>query len=75
MCNQLEEGTPLEEVKVDVALSGMKNHSTTWMTQSWDALKQRLEIAVSGFEKIGILPAINSVAEYLLYVSNCVVQK
>ena len=49
---QLEEGTPLEEIKVDVALSGMKNHFTT-----------RPEITVNGFEKTGILPAINSVTD------------
>ena len=36
---QLEEATPLEEVKVNVAFSGMKNHTTTWMIQLWDALK------------------------------------
>ena len=60
---QLEEGTSLNEVKVYVALSGMKNHSTTWMIQSWDAFKRRPEITVNGLEKTGILPAINSVTD------------
>ena len=31
VCKQLEEGTPLEEVKVDITLSVIKNHSTNWM--------------------------------------------
>lgn len=55
---QLEEGTPLEDVKVNMALSAVKNHSTNWMIQSWEALSQRSEIAVNGFEKAGILPAV-----------------
>lgn len=58
---QLEEGTPLEEVKIDLALSAIKQESTRWMIQSWEALAQRPEVAVHGFEKAGILPAVTSV--------------
>lgn len=43
---QLEEGIVLEEVKVDTALSVIKNQSTKWMIESWETLKQRPDIAV-----------------------------
>ena len=32
-----------------------------WMIQSWESVKQRPEIAINGFEKAGILQAINYV--------------
>lgn len=60
---QLEKGTLLEDVKVDMALSAVKNHSTNWMIQSWEAFSQRSEIAVNGIEKAGVLPGINSVTD------------
>lgn len=63
VCKQLQEGAPLENVKVATPTSIIKNVSTNWMMQSWQALQQRPEIAVNGFRKAGILQAINSVME------------
>ena len=61
---QLEEGTQVENVKVETATLLIKNESTIWMIQSWESLKQRTEITINGFEKAWILPANNSV-EYI----------
>ena len=58
---QLEEGIQVENVKVETPTSLIKNESTKWMIQSWESVKQRPEIAINGFEKAGILQAINSV--------------
>lgn len=58
---QLEEGTPLEEVSIDVALSVIKNQSANWMFRSWETLTQKPEIAVNGFRKAEILQAVTSV--------------
>lgn len=59
----LEEGTPLEEVKVNTDLSGIKNHCTNWIIQSWESIIQRPSLAINGLEKAGILPAIDSVSD------------
>ena len=52
---------PVEKVKVDVSMSNIKGRSTNWIISSWQALQSRPEIAINGFRKTGILPAIEAI--------------
>ena len=54
---------PAEMVKVDVAMSNIKGRSASWIISSWQALQSRPEIAINGFRKAGILPAIEAVRD------------
>ena len=54
---------PIEEVKVEMPTSIIKNKSSQWLIDSWQATKQRPEFAINGFRKAGILQAVNSVLE------------
>ena len=54
---------PAEMVKVDVAMSNIKGKSASWIISSWQALQSRPEIAINGFRKAGILPAIEAVRD------------
>ena len=63
VCKQIQEGVPLENVKVATPTSIIKHESTNWMMQSWQALQQRPEMAINGFRRAGILQAIDSVIE------------
>ena len=60
---QLQEGVPINEVKVEMPASVMKNLSANWMMSTWEALKSRSELAVNGFQKAGISSAIDSVID------------
>ena len=54
---------PAEKIKVDVSMSSIKGKSASWIISSWQALHSRPEIAVNGFRKSGILPAVNTVRD------------
>ena len=41
----------------------MKNLSANWIMSTWESLKSRSEMAVNGFQKVGILSAIDSVID------------
>ena len=60
---QLQEGVPINEVKVEMPASVMKNLSANWMMSTWEALKSRSELAVNGFQKAGTSSAIDSVTD------------
>ena len=42
---QLQEGVPINEVKVGMPASVMRNLSTSCMMSTWEALKSRSELA------------------------------
>ena len=54
---------PLDQVKVEMPVSIIKNKSANWMISSWQALEQRPDVAVNGFRKAGILEAANAVIQ------------
>ena len=60
---QLQNGTPIEEVKVDMPMSVMKNKSANWIINAWSELSKRPQLAISGFDKAGILQAIEEVQQ------------
>ena len=60
---QLQEKVPLDQVKVEMPASIIKNKSANWMISSWQALEQRPDVAVNGFRKAGILEAVNAVIQ------------
>ena len=60
---QLQEGVPINQVKVEMPASVMKNLSANWIMSTWESLKSRSEMAVNGFRKAGILSAIDSIMD------------
>ena len=46
-------------MKVDVNLAVVKIPSASWLISVWHALKKRLEVAINGFRKAGIIDAID----------------
>ena len=58
---RIEDGMPVNEIKIAMPSSIMKNLSAKGMMSTWDALKCRPELATNGFQKAGILAAVNSV--------------
>ena len=58
---QLNNNIPIEQVKVEMPASIIKNESAKWMMSTWQALQKRPELAINGFRKAGILNAVNSV--------------
>ena len=58
---KIEEGVPINEVKVEMPASIMKSLSAKWIIATWNVLKSRPELATNGFQKSGILEAVNSV--------------
>lgn len=62
-CRSPEEEVPVKKVKVEMPTSIIKHLSTNWMIQSWQALQQRPEVAINGFQKAGILEAVASVID------------
>ena len=54
---------PLGQVKVAMLASIMKNKSANCMISSWQALEQRPDVVVNGFQKGGILEAVNAVIQ------------
>ena len=61
---QLNDNIPIEQVKVEMPASIIKNESANWMMSAWQALQKRPEVAINGFRKAGILNAVNSVTNY-----------
>jgi len=51
--------TSVESIKVEVNLAVVKNPSANWIIAAWNELEKRLEIAINGFHKDGILDAID----------------
>ena len=39
----------------------MKNQSAWWVMSAWQSLVQKLEIAIHGFRKAGIMQAVTSI--------------
>ena len=61
---QLQEGVPINQVKIEMPASVMKNLSANWIMSTWESLKSRSEMAVNnGFRKAGILSAIDSIMD------------
>ena len=58
---QLNDDIPIEQVKVEMPASIIKNKSAKWMMSAWQALQKRPDMAINGFRKAGILNAVNSV--------------
>lgn len=58
---KLQEGIGVNEVKVEMPASIMKNLSAKKMMATWDELKCRAELPINGYQKSGIIAAINSV--------------
>ena len=58
---QLNDDIPIEQVKVELPASIIKNESAKWMMSAWQALPKHPDIAINGFRKAGILNAVNSI--------------
>ena len=58
---QLNDDIPIEQVKVEMPASIIKNESAKWMMSAWQDLQKRPDMAINGFRKAGILNAVNSV--------------
>lgn len=58
---KIEDGIPVNEIKIAMPASVMKNLCAKWIMSTWDTLKCRPEVATNGFQKAGILAAVNSV--------------
>ena len=58
---QLNDDIPIEQVKVEMPASIIKNKSDKWMMSAWQALQKHPDMAINGFRKAGILNAVNSV--------------
>ena len=58
---KIEDGMPINEIKIAMPASIMKNLSAKWMISTWDVLKCRLELTTNGFQKAGNIAAVNSV--------------
>jgi len=52
----------VNQIKVDVNLTVVKNPSASWLISVWHALEKRPEVAINGFRKAGIINAIDNVA-------------
>ena len=55
---QLEKGTSIEEVKVDLRLSVMKELEAKWLVSAYDYIKGNGSIIQNGFKEVGILDAV-----------------
>ena len=51
--------TPVNEIKIDVNLSVVKNPSASWLISVWQELEKRPEVAINGFKRAGIIDTIN----------------
>ena len=60
---QLQERVPINQVKIEMPTSVMKNLSANWIMSTWESLKSRSEMAVNGFRKAGILSAIDLIMD------------
>ena len=60
---QLQERVAINQVKVEMPASVMKNLCANWVMSTWESLKSRSEMDVNGFQKAGILSAIDSVID------------
>ena len=58
---QLQNDIPIEDIKVDMPTSILKNQSANWIINTWSELSKHPELAINGFDKVGILPAIKEV--------------
>ena len=55
---QLEKGTSIEEVKVDLRLSVMKELEAKWLVSAYDYFKGNGSIIQNGFKEVGIVDAV-----------------
>ena len=55
---QLKSGTSVEDVKVDMSLSVMKELGAEWIVATYDYLRSNPPIVINGFKGAGILPAV-----------------
>ena len=55
---QLEQGTSIEEVKVDLRLSVIKELEAKWLMSAYDYFKSTKTIIQIGFKEVGIVDAI-----------------
>ena len=55
---QLQEGTRIEEVKVDLRLSVMKELEAKWLVSAYHYLKSTKTIIQNGFKEVGVTDAI-----------------
>ena len=55
---QLEKGTSIEEVRVDLRLSVMKELEAKWLVSAYDYFKGNNSIIQNGFKEVGIIDAV-----------------
>ena len=60
MQEQLHTGKCIDEVKVTMILSVMKNVTCRWIVEMIDHIKHKSDMIISGFSQPGILDAIHS---------------
>ena len=58
---QLNDDIPIEQVKVEMPASIIKNKSARWMVSAWQALQRQPDVAINGYRKAGIMNAVNTV--------------
>ena len=61
---QLNDDIPIEQVKVEMPASIIKNKSAKWMMSAWQALQRQPDVAINGCRKAGIMNAVNTVTNY-----------
>ena len=57
---QLEKGTRVEDIKVDLRLSMMKEIEAKWIVSAFDCLEGKSSIIQNGFEEVGIVHAMKT---------------
>lgn len=58
MKDKLDKGVQLEDYKVDLRFSIMKEVEAMWMVSAYDYIKSSSTIIQNGFKKAGILDAV-----------------
>ena len=59
--HEVQNDIPIEDIKVDMPTSILKSRSANWIINTWLEVSKRPELAINGFNKAGILPAIKEV--------------
>ena len=60
MLKQSSDGKAVEDIKVDLRLSVMKELEAKWIVSSYDYLRANITIGYNGYKKAGIIDAIQS---------------
>ena len=54
---------PVDQVKVGVTAATIKPLSAKWIISTWQEIENRPELAINGFQALGIVSAVASVRD------------